>query len=80
MHGLWNIYGLDFRIDTLISVLSCLLPFLSFFVFLFVKTPKVWKSHLHAFIAVGYLAAYSHPQLAYLRGLRLLHDCCGNDR
>ena len=58
IHGLWNIYGLDFRIDTLISALYCLLPFLSFFVFLFVKTPRLEVS-LHAFIAVGYLAAFS---------------------
>ncbi len=58
IHGLWNVYGLDFRIDTLISVLHCLLPFLSFFVFLFVKRPKLEVS-LHAFIAVGYLGAYA---------------------
>lgn len=58
IHGLWNIYGLDFRIDTLISVLYCLLPFLSFFVFLFVKIPRLEVS-LHTFIAVGYLAAYA---------------------
>lgn len=58
IHGLWNIYGLDFRIDTLSSILYCLLPFLSFFVFLFVKPAKLEIS-LHALIAVGYLAVYS---------------------
>ena len=58
IHGLWNVYGLDFRIDTLISALYCLFPFLSFFVFLFVKAPKLEVS-LHAFIAVGYLASYA---------------------
>jgi hypothetical protein len=57
-HGLWSIYGLDFRLDTLISVLYCVLPFLSFFVFLFVKTPR-FEVSLHAFIAVGYLATYA---------------------
>lgn len=58
LHGIWNLYGLDFRIDTLISVLYCLLPFLSIFVFLFVKPPRLEVS-LHALIAVGYLSTYS---------------------
>ncbi len=58
LHGLWNLYGLDFRIDTLISVLYCLLPFSSFFIFLFVKAPKLEVS-LHALIAIGYLTAFS---------------------
>lgn len=58
LHGIWNIYGLDFRIDTLISVLYCLLPFASFFVFLFVKAPRIEVS-LHGLIAAGYLSAYS---------------------
>lgn len=58
IHGVYNAYGLDFRIDRLVSVLYCLLPFLSFFVFLFVKEPKLEVS-LHAIIAVGYLATYS---------------------
>jgi hypothetical protein len=58
LHGLWNIYGLDFRIDTAISVLYCLLPFLSFFVFLFVrKAPR--EITAHAVIACGYIAAYA---------------------
>jgi hypothetical protein len=58
LHGVWNLYGLDFRIDTLISVLYCLLPFLSFFVFLFIKKPKL-EVVVHFLIAVGYLATYS---------------------
>jgi hypothetical protein len=58
IHGLWNIYGLDFRIDTLISALYCLLPFLSFFVFLFVKILRI-EVCLHALVAVGYLATFS---------------------
>jgi len=57
LHGVWNIYGLDFRIDTLISVLYCLLPFLSFFVFLFARQAKIELS-LHILIAFGYFAAY----------------------
>jgi hypothetical protein len=58
LHGVWNLYGLDFRIDTVISTLYCLLPFLSFFVFLFAKPPRM-QVLMHAMIAVGYLAAYS---------------------
>lgn len=58
LHGLYGVYGLDFRRDTLVSVLYCLLPFLSFFVFLFVKAPKL-EVLLHAIIAVGYLTTYS---------------------
>src|ERR1700735_916776 len=58
LHGLWNLYGLDFRIDTIASVLYCLLPFLSFFIFLFVKTSR-FEIALHAAIALAYLAVYS---------------------
>ncbi|HEY6487521.1 MAG: hypothetical protein WCC26_02290 [Terracidiphilus sp.] len=58
LHGLYGVYGLDFRRDTLVSVLYCLLPFLSFFVFLFIKAPKL-ETSLFALIAGGYLAAYS---------------------
>jgi hypothetical protein len=58
VHGLWNLYGLDLRIDTLVSVLYCLLPFLSFFVFLFVKTARV-EVAMHALIALGYATVYS---------------------
>lgn len=58
LHGLWNLYGLDFRIDTVVSTLYCLLPFLSLFIFLFAK-PLRTQVLMHAIIAVGYLAAYS---------------------
>jgi hypothetical protein len=58
LHGLWGAYGIEFRIDTLISVLYCLLPFSSFFIFLFVKAPKL-ELILHTIVAFGYLSAYS---------------------
>jgi hypothetical protein len=58
LHGLYGAYGLDFRRDTLVSALYVLLPFLSFFVFLFVKAPKI-EACLHALIASGYLTTYS---------------------
>ena len=58
LHGIWNIYGLDFRVDTVLSVLYCLIPFLSFFFFVFVK--RVHRELLlHAVLAAGYLAAYT---------------------
>jgi hypothetical protein len=58
LHGLWGVYGLDFRRDTLISVLYCLLPFASFFVFLWIKEPRP-KILSHAAIAIGYLTTFS---------------------
>ncbi len=58
LHGIWNIYGLDFRIDTVISVLYCLIPFLSFFLFVFVTRVHL-ELLLHATLAAGYLAAYT---------------------
>src|SRR5579863_2656018 len=58
LHGIWNLYGLDLRIDTLISVLYCLLPFLSFFVFLFMKRLEL-EVVAHVLIAAGYLASYA---------------------
>lgn len=58
LHGVWNLYGLDFRIDTVVSTLYCVLPLLSFFVFLFAKPLKT-QVLMHGIIAVGYLAVYA---------------------
>jgi hypothetical protein len=58
LNGLWNFYGIEFRVDTAVSVLYCLCPFSSFFVFLFVRSPK-FEAGLHAAIALGYLATFS---------------------
>ena len=58
LHGLYGIYGLDFRRDTMVSTLYCIFPILSFFIFLFVKAPKLELS-LHLVIAIGYLTTFS---------------------
>jgi len=58
LHGLWGAYGIEFRSDTLISVIYCAFPFASFFVFLFVKAPKL-ELVLHILIAVGYWSSFS---------------------
>ncbi len=58
IRGLDGMYGIDFRIDTLVSALYCAIPVASFFVFLFVKAPKL-EACLHAAVAAGYLTTYS---------------------
>ena len=58
LQGVLNLYGLDFRIDTLVSVLYCLLPFCSFFVFSLVRRPNIALT-VHTIVAVGYLAEFS---------------------
>lgn len=58
LRGFKGIYGLDFRQDTLVSIFYCLFPTLSFFVFLFVKPPKL-EAGLHTLIAMGYLTTFS---------------------
>jgi hypothetical protein len=58
LHGIYQIYGLDFRVDTLVSTTYVVLPIASFFIFLFVKAPKRELS-LHAIVAIGYLSTFS---------------------
>jgi hypothetical protein len=58
LHGIYQIYGLDFRVDTLVSTIYVVLPLASFFIFLFVKVPKLEVS-LHAIVAIGYLSTFS---------------------
>lgn len=58
VRGLDGAYGIEFRLNTLVSVLYCAIPIASFFIFLFVKAPKL-EVALHAVIAVGYLSTYS---------------------
>jgi hypothetical protein len=58
LHGIYQIYGLDFRVDTLVSTIYVVLPLASFFNFLFVKVPKLEVS-LHAIVAIGYLSTFS---------------------
>jgi hypothetical protein len=56
--GFRGAYGIDFRIDTLISAIYCALPLASFFVFLLIKPPKR-RIALHSIIALGYLSVFS---------------------
>lgn len=58
LHGLWGAYGLDLRIDTAVAFLYCLLPVSSFFVFLFVRSPKI-EVGLHCLVALGYWTTYA---------------------
>ena len=58
LHGFYGVYGIDFRRDTLVSVLYCIFPVLSFFIFLFVKAAKCELS-LYIVIAIGYLTTFS---------------------
>jgi hypothetical protein len=71
LYGIYGAYGLDFRRDTIVSALYVCLPFLSFFVFLFVKAPRT-ELGLHALIACGFLTTYS---ILNWRSCNWLGDC-----
>lgn len=58
LSGLYSIYGLDFRQDTVLSVLYCLLPILCFPVFILVR-PAQRSAAIAAVLAVAYLVVYS---------------------
>jgi len=58
IRGFLGAYGIEFRADTLISVLYVVLPCCSFFIFLFVRRARI-ELLVHALIAVGYLSAFS---------------------
>lgn len=58
LHGLYSATRVDFRFDTTVSVLYCVLPSLSAFVYLFVRGKKA-ATLLYALIALGYLTTYS---------------------
>lgn len=57
IRGAMGVYGMEFRQDTVMSVLYCALPFLSFFVFLFARRARL-EFALHTLIAVGYLCSF----------------------
>lgn len=58
LSGLYSIYGLDFRRDTVLSVLYCLVPILCFPVFILVRRTR-WSAAIAGVLAVAYLAVYS---------------------
>jgi hypothetical protein len=58
IRGLGGAYGIDFRVDTLVSAIYVVLPVSSFFIFLFVKAQKL-EVTLHAIVAIGYLTTFS---------------------
>jgi hypothetical protein len=58
IRGFGGAYGIDFRVDTLVSTIYVVLPVASFFIFLFVKAQKL-ELILHAIVAIGYLSTFS---------------------
>ena len=58
IRGLGGAYGIDFRVDTLVSTIYVVLPVASFFIFLFVKAQKL-EATLHSIVAIGYLSSFS---------------------
>lgn len=54
MHAAYSALGVDFRFNSIVSILYCVLPGLSFFVFLFAKPARL-EIALHAAIAIGFL-------------------------
>ena len=56
--GLFSLYGLDLRVNPIVSTLFFALPTLSIFVFALVKRPRMeWACH--ALVAAGYLTTFS---------------------
>jgi hypothetical protein len=58
LRGFRGAYGIEFRVDTIVSVLYVLLPCLSFFVFFFARRARI-EVLLHSLIAVGYLGCFA---------------------
>lgn len=56
--GALSVYGIDFRINPIISAIYCTLPTLSILVFALVKRPRP-EFFAHLTIAAGYLASFS---------------------
>lgn len=56
--GVLSVYGMDFRINPIISTIYCTLPTLSILVFALMKRPRA-EFLAHLAIAVGYLASFS---------------------
>src|SRR5581483_12452702 len=58
IRGFLGAYGIEFRTDTLVSVLYVVLPCLSLFIFFFARRARVQLA-LHIVIAVGYLSSFA---------------------
>ncbi len=58
LYGMYSVYAVDFRQDRVLTILFCLLPFLSFPVFMLVR-PAGRSIALQSLIAPAYLAVYS---------------------
>jgi len=58
LYGMYSAYSVDFRMNAVLTSLYCLLPILSFPVFLLVRQPRR-SSVLLAILAIAYLAVYS---------------------
>ena len=58
LYGVYSAIAIDFRQDTILTGLYCLLPFLSFPVFLLVR-PADRSAFILAALAVGYVCAFT---------------------
>ena len=58
LHAVYSAVAVDFRFNPVLTFLYCFLPGLSFFVFLFVRSPRT-ETMTQIAIFVGYVAAAS---------------------
>lgn len=58
LHAVYSAIAVDFRFNPVLTFLYCLLPGISFFVFLFVRSPRT-ETMTQIAIFVGYVAAAS---------------------
>lgn len=58
LHGVYAARGVDFRADAVLTALYCLLPMLSFPVFIFVRSQR-FEIALQTGLALGYLTTYT---------------------
>lgn len=75
VYGLLAFWSADFRSDTVVMGLYCILPVLSFPVSILSYRSLRWAVVLHCFLAFGYLAVYSMlewrtcAELGYCQGV-----------
>ena len=58
LHGIYSALRVDLRANPLLTILYCVFPGLSFFVFLFVRPPRP-EAVMQTLLAVGYLITAS---------------------